>query len=107
MANVKVSNLLELGSGSLDPVADFLLVSDASAVLSKKIKPSEVIKGALATAAPFWDFTTNALNSAISFTRASAGYRFNSAGLLVSEATDVPRFTYDPIALSPRGLLIE
>jgi len=107
MANVKVSNLPELGSGSLDPVADFLLVSDASAVLSKKIKPSEVIKGALATAAPFWDFTTGVLPATVSFTRASAGYRFNSSGVLVSETTDVARFDYTPVTLAARGLLIE
>ncbi len=43
----------------------------------------------------------------ILFTRASAGWRFNNAGLLVSEASDVPRFQYDPATLAARGLLVE
>ena len=107
MANVKVSNLPELGSGSLDAAADFVLVSDGSAVLSKKIKPAEMVKGALATAEPCWDFAAGSLASSITFTRASTGWRYNSAGVLVPETTNVARFQYDPATLAPRGLLIE
>ena len=55
----------------------------------------------------FYDFTLGTLPSGVSFTRASSGWRYNSAGLLVSETTDAPRFQYDPAALTPRGLLIE
>jgi len=107
MVDVKISALPELGSGSLDAAADFLLVSDASAASSKRIKPAELIKGAWSTVSPFWDFTTGALSPSITFTRASAGWRYNSAGVLVSETTDVARFQYDPATLVPRGLLIE
>lgn len=58
-------------------------------------------------ATSFYDFVTGSLPTGVSFTRASSGWRYNSAGLLVSEATDVPRFQYDPATLTPRGLLIE
>ena len=107
MANLKVSQLPLLGSGALDPAADLLLVSDVSAALSKKIKPSELFKGALPFAEPVFDFAKGTLPPNVSFTRASAGYRYNSAGVLVAETTDVARFQYDPVALTPRGLLAE
>lgn len=55
----------------------------------------------------FYDFTLGALPGGVTFTRASAGYRYNSSGVLVSEATDVPRFNYSPATLAARGLLIE
>lgn len=54
-----------------------------------------------------YDFTTGTLDPSITFTRASTGTRFNSAGLLVSEAIDAPRFDYNPATLAIRGLLIE
>ena len=54
-----------------------------------------------------YDFTAGVLPAGVSFARASAGYRFNSAGLLVSEASDVPRLQYDPATLVSRGLLVE
>lgn len=107
MADVKVSALSELAAGDLDPVADFLLVSDMSASASKKMKASEMIRASLPYLSTFWDFTTGSLLPTVSFTRASAGYRYNSSGVLVSETTDVARFHYDPVSLAPRGLLIE
>jgi hypothetical protein len=55
----------------------------------------------------FYDFTLAALPAGVSLTRASTGWRFNSSGVLVPETTDAPRFQYDPVGLSPRGLLIE
>lgn len=57
----------------------------------------------------FYDFTTplQVLPSGVTLTRASAGYRYNSSGLLVSEATDVARFQYAPVGLTARGLLVE
>lgn len=58
-------------------------------------------------ASSYYDFTLGALPAGIGFTRASAGWRYNSAGVLVSEATDVARFQYDPATLVSRGLLIE
>jgi hypothetical protein len=54
------------------------------------------------------DFTNGtALDSRITFTRASSATRTNSAGLIESVASDVPRFDYDPVTLAPKGLLIE
>lgn len=43
----------------------------------------------------------------ITFTRASAAWRFNSSGVLEQVAADEPRFDYDPVTLALRGLLVE
>jgi hypothetical protein len=43
----------------------------------------------------------------ITFTRASTANRINESGLLESVSSGVPRLDYDPVALTPRGLLIE
>lgn len=43
----------------------------------------------------------------ITFSRASAGWYFNSAGRLVQAAANVPRFDFDPVTRQPLGLLIE
>ena len=53
------------------------------------------------------DFTTGVLDSRVFFERYSTGTYYNSSGLLVSAATDVPRFEYNPATLVPRGLLLE
>jgi hypothetical protein len=47
------------------------------------------------------------LDTRLSFTRASAAWAFNSAGVLISHAVDTPRFDHNPLTLAPRGLLIE
>ncbi len=39
--------------------------------------------------------------------RSSAGYAYNSSGVLTSYGVDTPRFDYNPSTLSSRGLLIE
>lgn len=45
--------------------------------------------------------------SGLTFTRASTATYFDSAGVMQTAATNAPRFDYDPVALTPKGLLIE
>ncbi len=52
-------------------------------------------------------FSADALPAIASFSRASAGTRFNASGSLESIANDLPRFDYDPVTLASKGLLIE
>lgn len=53
------------------------------------------------------DFTTGSLPGDVDFERASSATYFDSAGVLQTAATDVPRLDYDPDTLEARGLLIE
>jgi len=48
-----------------------------------------------------------ALDPRITFSRGSTATTINSAGAIESIASDVPRFTHDPVTLAPLGLLIE
>jgi len=50
---------------------------------------------------------TTALDSRITFTRASTGRFTGSNGLIQSAAINAPRFDYDPVTLASKGLLIE
>lgn len=43
----------------------------------------------------------------ITFTRASAGGRFNAAGVFEMVPANQPRFDFDPVTKLPRGILIE
>jgi hypothetical protein len=52
-------------------------------------------------------FLTGSLGTGAVFTRASAGWYYNSSGVLVSAAVNAPRFDYDPVTLQPKGLLLE
>lgn len=54
-----------------------------------------------------FDFSGGAMPAGASLTRASAGTRFNAAGVLASEAADVARFDFDPVTRACRGLLVE
>jgi hypothetical protein len=54
------------------------------------------------------DFTTASLDSRITFTRASnTATRVNSLGYIETINADLPRFDYDPVALTCKGVLIE
>lgn len=57
------------------------------------------------------DFTTASLDSRITFTRTTGASNpatyINSSGLITSATNNQPRFDYDPIALTCKGLLIE
>ena len=46
-------------------------------------------------------------NELITFTRATGGGRFNSAGQYEWLSAGQPRFDFDPVTLEPRGILIE
>jgi hypothetical protein len=107
MANVAVSALTELLGASLDANADALLVSDMSARLSKRMTPANIMRASLYNLTSVYDFTTGSLGPFVTFTRASTGWYRDSAGAIAAALTDVPRFAYDPVALTPRGLLIE
>ena len=50
---------------------------------------------------------SKAFGDIITFTRASTGTYFDSAGVLQSAAIDAPRLDYDPATLAAQGLLIE
>lgn len=54
-----------------------------------------------------FEFMGAALPAGAVLTRASSGTRFNAAGVNVSEANDIARFTYDPATLALEGLLVE
>jgi|TARA_R110000868_G_scaffold405042_1_gene683939 hypothetical protein len=57
----------------------------------------------------FYDFSLGSLPAGVTLTRASAGYRRNSSGVLVSETTDAARFQYryNGSAWVADGLLVE
>jgi hypothetical protein len=53
------------------------------------------------------NFLTGSLGAGAVFTRASTGWYTNASGVLVSAATNAPRFDYDPVTLQLKGLLLE
>lgn len=54
------------------------------------------------------DFTLGgALDPRITFSRASAATRVNASGLIESISSGQPRFDFDPVALTCKGLLVE
>jgi hypothetical protein len=54
------------------------------------------------------DFTTGVLDPRVTVTRAlNTATRINSSGFIETVNADLPRFDYDSVTLSPKGLLIE
>lgn len=53
------------------------------------------------------NFSNGTLPSGVSFACASKASYVNSSGIVMSAANDTPRFSYDPLTLSFRGLLLE
>lgn len=55
----------------------------------------------------FWDFRAGTLPAGSAFTRGSAGWYFNSSGLLTQASPNVARHDHDPATLAPLGYLAE
>lgn len=62
------------------------------------VSPTRLMLGQAGLVRPVFDFNflSGALDSRVTFTRASAAWYFNSAAVLTSAATDTARFDYDP-----------
>jgi len=70
--------------------------------------PTATLATAFSQATLDFDFIDNLVfPTDITFTRASSATYFNSAGVLTTAATNVPRLDYNPSTLAARGLLIE
>ncbi len=54
-----------------------------------------------------WDFTRGAPPNGATFSRASSATYFDTAGVLRSAASNVPRFDHDPLIGEPLGFLCE
>lgn len=61
---------------------------------------------AAAVAPTRWQFAANESLGGLTLTRASAGSRWNAAGVLESKGVNVARYDYGPVTLVPRGLLV-
>lgn len=81
-----------------------LLTLAASAQLYQPIGPIGINN-----AAPSWslDFTTGSLPSGVTFTGPANAAYYASNGNLSLSTLNTPRFDYDPVALTRRGLLYE
>jgi hypothetical protein len=66
-----------------------------------------LLSGSRAAPTLSFNFLSGSLDSQITFTRASTGTYFDSAGVLQTAAINAPRFDYDPSTLAAQGLLIE
>lgn len=53
------------------------------------------------------DFTTGVLDPKVTFTRSTTGTYVGSNGLIQTAAINTPRFDYDPVTSTMRGLLVE
>lgn len=69
----------------------------------ERLHSGNSVKPAITT----YNLTTGSLPASITFTRASQGSYYNSAGLLSTAANNIPRFDYNPSTLILNGLLIE
>jgi hypothetical protein len=72
------------------------------------LQRAAILSGNLRKPTWSWDLAARGVVPAgATFTRGSAGWYFNSAGVLVSASSNVARFDYDPATLSPLGYLAE
>jgi hypothetical protein len=73
------------------------------------VSPHRLMSPASAGLRPSLDlgFLGGSLDSRITLTRASAGWAFDSSGVLTSYAINTARFDYDPVTLDAKGLLLE
>ena len=53
------------------------------------------------------NFNLGQTSSLITYTRSTVGTFYNSSGLIATAAINAPRYDYDPITLTNRGLLLE
>lgn len=80
-------------------------INNATAAQNYLLYNSTIVSGGVPSLG--LDFTSASLDPRVTFTRASTATRVNAAGLIESVAINGPRFDYDPVTLSPKGLLIE
>jgi hypothetical protein len=53
------------------------------------------------------NFNNSTINPLITYTRSTVGTYYNSSGLLATAAVNQPRYDFDPVTFTNRGLLLE
>jgi len=107
------SSILANTATALDVTADFYLNINGQLALSTEtltlVHAYAVVYPSNDAAPPDFDisFMQAPLDSRLTFTRASTATYFDATGTMQTAASGVPRFDYDPVAHTTRGLLIE
>jgi len=98
--------LMKIPAGAvLSFIADTL--AGYVAIAAAVSPPAPGVAVAVPASALAFDFTTGTLDPSITFARATTATYFDNTGTLQTAASGAARFDYDPVALTPRGLLIE